>query len=319
MNMKTFTIITTITTFQIVIIFILVYKIQSKTNILGVSINPINQKNIVKQQGEGFNFFYEPKANIPVKEQMNGLDQSTYTINSDSLNERFDYPIEKKKNVFRIVTLGDSFTYGLYVDTKDNWTELLEDYLNKNNTCSNIEKFEVINLGVEGYDINYEIERFRKRGMKYKPDLIIWFLVDPLRITEEIIKIEESKKDLWDKMGIETADYSRWKMAQDQVISTYTKEGIGKYQLSALGKIQPLYNGKILFIKQRDRQGDTSFSYLDEFINQRKRTRFHEIVNIQGNIKYHYSNDGHPNQEGHKAIATDVFEYLTKNSFIPCK
>ena len=58
-----------------------------------------------------------------------GPNKGTYTINNDSLNERFNYSENKDKNTFRIITLGASYTYGLYVDTKNNWTEILEDIL----------------------------------------------------------------------------------------------------------------------------------------------------------------------------------------------
>ena len=58
--------------------------------------------------------------------------------------------IKKNKDTFRIITLGDSFTFGMYINTKDNWTELLEDKLNSDMGCKNISMFEVINLGVGG-------------------------------------------------------------------------------------------------------------------------------------------------------------------------
>jgi hypothetical protein len=57
-----------------------------------------------------------------------------YTFNQDGLNERYDYNTTKPDGIFRIITLGDSFTFGHFVDTKDNWTERLEDLLNEDNS-----------------------------------------------------------------------------------------------------------------------------------------------------------------------------------------
>src|SRR3990170_4440073 len=39
-----------------------------------------------------------------------------------------------------------------------------------------VKGIEVINFGVPMYDIEYTIERFLNRGMKYNPNLVIWFV-----------------------------------------------------------------------------------------------------------------------------------------------
>ena len=76
------------------------------------------------------------------------------------------------------MTLGDSFTFGVYVNTEDNWTELLEDKLNSiKNICPNTDHFEVINLGVGGYDIEYAAKRYINRGKVYNPNIILLLLV----------------------------------------------------------------------------------------------------------------------------------------------
>jgi lysophospholipase L1-like esterase len=112
--------------------------------------------------------------------------QAKYTINKDTLNERYDYSVKKQPGVFRIMTIGDSFTYGLYTNTDRNWTELLEDKLNADLRCQKSRKVEVINLAVNGYDITYTVERFLKRGIKYNPDLVIWPIRSFKKLNEEI-------------------------------------------------------------------------------------------------------------------------------------
>ena len=130
---------------QCVVIVFLCFHIKSKkNNTLGVSVNPINSNAIQKVSSNDLRYFYEPKANTVEEVHKDWLlNTPKYTINNDTLNERFNYDVQKKQGTFRIITLGDSFTFGENVDTKDNYTEQLEDLLNSK--CS-LNKFEVINL-----------------------------------------------------------------------------------------------------------------------------------------------------------------------------
>ena len=128
--------------------------------------------------------------------------KAVYNINSDTFNERFDYEINKDDKTFRIITLGDSFTFGYIVDTKNNWTELLEDKLNQLH-CANFDKIEVINLGVVGYDIQYSVERFKLRGKKYNPDLVLWLLKG-----DDFQEIKEIVQPKWNKMNSEWSKLS---------------------------------------------------------------------------------------------------------------
>lgn len=314
MKMKAFVVIISI---QIVAIVFLFFQIKYRNkNILDISINTIDSKTIEKNPTSEFKYFYEPKVNTIEKVNEWGPNKGTYTINDDSLNERFNYSEKKEKNVFRIITLGDSYTYGLYVDTKDNWTEVLEDKLQGLN-CD--KKIEVINLGVHGYDFAYEVERYRIRGIKYNPDLIVWFLKDPNRISESIYEIMQKNHDKLVKQGVNINSYEPWNLAWEEVLKTYGEKGIYKHQLNALKKINKLYTGKILFIVQKTESPVKPFPYMYELKNERTNTDIHEIISIYDKPQLHFPKDYHPNIEGHKAIAEDVFNYLTKNNLIPCK
>jgi len=66
------------------------------------------------------------------------------TTNADGLYDTKNYSIEKQKDTYRIVVLGDSFVDGAYVNTKDTWPELLEQKLNEASPCDSINKYEVI-------------------------------------------------------------------------------------------------------------------------------------------------------------------------------
>ena len=88
--------------------------------------------------------------------------------NSDGLRDR-EYG-EKANNTFRILLLGDSFTFDVGNDLKDSYGRLLERKLNSYNT--NI-KFEVVNAGVFGYDTIQELDLFMRLRKKYNPDLVL--------------------------------------------------------------------------------------------------------------------------------------------------
>ncbi len=120
--------------------------------------------------------YFEPAASVTEAQDAEWFHNPvTYTYNADSLHERKDYVKGKQPGTLRMVTLGDSFTFGMFVDTKENFSERLEDLFNEKNPCTR-NGYEVINLGVPGYDIEFSAERYRLRGAKYEPDIIAWYI-----------------------------------------------------------------------------------------------------------------------------------------------
>ena len=163
-----------ITCIEIFCICILGYIISQKRNAQHVSVSPIAKKNIQFPTDTPLKYYYEQIPNTTVTEPADWLSMpATHTINSDGLNERYDYPVQKAPGTYRIVTIGDSFTEGMYVDTANNYSERLEDMLNTSLHCANIAHVEVINLGVEGFDMQYILERYKRKGIKYEPDMVI--------------------------------------------------------------------------------------------------------------------------------------------------
>ncbi len=291
------------------------------------SIAVINNNDIVSSPSANLKYFYEPKPNTKQGSNMPGM-VSTQTINSDSLNERFEYTTAKPENTFRIITLGDSFTFGQYVDTKDNWPEKLEDMLNLNLKCKNIKKFEVINLGVYGYDAQYEVERFKKRGEKYNPDLVIWYFTDLLRYNERIrdnyTKSVSAFKDSnpnASQTTISQKGIELFKEGANNSINELGKTAILNFQRNQIEQFRQYYKGKVLIAAYSwldsearslliNAATENNFSYVD---------RMRVIKKMGGDFSYAEVNpNGHPNPKGHKIIAEDLFKYLEENKLIPC-
>lgn len=305
--------------FQVcIVVYLLIYILNiNKTSKASISLIP---KNTIIQSPSGeLRHFFEPKANSKIVQK---IDESTEngiaTINNDSLNERYEYKVEKK-DTFRIITLGDSFTYGLYVDTQDNWTEILEDLFARENRCPSKIKIEVINLGMTGYDIAYSMERFKLRGLKYKPDIVIWLLIDSDRLTDKIIQAEKDLKNKQENEKVKKSGLSRWFLANEFVVNNYTQNMINKFQFDELIRMSEMYSGNLIFLRQENYRKDNKFKYMYDFKQMRPKTYIHEIINIEKNDRLRLPADGHPNSEGHKAIAQDVYYYLIDNGLIPCK
>jgi lysophospholipase L1-like esterase len=298
--------------FQLVIIFVLGFKIyQRQKNILGaISFNPINKETIAIKPSDELKYFYEPKANSIEEIHKDWLPNvPKYTINSDALNERFDYDIKKKEGVFRIITIGDSNTFGLNVSTENNWTEVLEDRLNKEKMCQKVKKYEVINLGVGGYDTAYEVERYKIRGQKYHPDLVIWYVTDLYRITEKFQELAEKmniNEDANEKKGI---FFEAWTKAREKIVEQYGEKGLVNYQMAKFKEFIKKYyiNKPLLFIspwKQIEQNIRSSNIYFgDTKVWQDKKNFLPDI---------------HFNDKGHKKFAQDVLDALDRNKLLPC-
>ncbi len=297
---------------QLLVIFVLLIWIHyKKSNVLGKSINTIKKEETQFLEGSEYKFFYEPKpGKLEIYHptwQTSGL-PIYYSINADSLNERFDYDIDKSKGTYRIVTIGDSFTFGQNVSTANNWTETLEDFLNNDYTCENISEYEVINLGVYGYDTAYQVERYRMRGQKYDPDLVIWFVTDLHRITEKYMEIydqfAESNKDKIE----EDYHYATWKNVQNLLVNKHGGKGLVDYQLNKFRKFRDNYypSGPILFISE-----------LEEIYELGNDDIYYSGTNVFYDSKYLLP-DKHFNKRGHKEFAKEVLEALIKHEISPC-
>ena len=177
---------------QLIIISLIALHIYTKKNHHQISITPINKSDIQQTETDDLKYFFDLEPNQISTWSASFLKKPITTVyNHDGLNDTKNYSIEKEPGTFRILTLGDSYTFGHFVNTKNNWTEILENKLNEKPICRNIKNFEVINLGAPGYDLTYEVARYKKTGQKYNPDLVIWMLVEFGRINEKKIPLTE--------------------------------------------------------------------------------------------------------------------------------
>ena len=87
-------------------------------------------------------------------------------FNSEGLRGT-EYPISKEIGKHRVIFLGDSVVQGYGIaNPNTRFTELLQKKIDS--------KYEIINMGVAGYNLIQEIEYFKLRGDKYRPDTVIF-------------------------------------------------------------------------------------------------------------------------------------------------
>lgn len=322
---------------EVIIILVLGIQIGNKIQSLKIaSVVPIEKSNVLPNPKSSLRHYYEPLASNKESQPpwVKWTSHFIYeTHNSDTLNERFEYIVKKPKDVFRIITLGDSFTYGWLVDTKDNWTEKLEDELNEKMRCNNlVKRWEVINLGVYGYDIAYSVERYRLRGLKYNPDLVVWFLKK-----DDFEEIAELIQPIWKDVDLKLKKSGEWqrRMAENPVFFPGLKEAtrlisqqyqqIGEKsflhsQASSLNEITSYYNGPLVimtlpFLRKQDDK------ILNTFITKRNKSYlFDNLTDIyQKDLNATFlPHDAHPNEKGHEIIAQDLYAYLKMNKLISC-
>ncbi|MCW8926483.1 MAG: SGNH/GDSL hydrolase family protein [Xanthomonadales bacterium] len=93
-------------------------------------------------------------------------------INSLGLRDK-EYILEH--DTYRILALGDSFTYGLALKNASSWPKLLERELRS----SGHSKVEVLNGGRPGTDTKWQLQYYEEYGHQYNPDLVlVGFLIN---------------------------------------------------------------------------------------------------------------------------------------------
>jgi len=98
------------------------------------------------------------------------------------------YTPKKAPGVFRIIVIGDSFTFGGKMHFDDSFPKRLERMLNLN---VNQRKVEVLNWGISGYSTLHEVELVKDAVTQFNPDLIVVQItlndaeVQPFRVTHK--------------------------------------------------------------------------------------------------------------------------------------
>lgn len=137
-------------------------------------------------------------------ELMPGSPDGKRVISSAGLRDR-EFALAKPPGVFRIAVLGDSVTYGMFCEREEAYPKQLERMLNR---CADHDgpRYEVMNLGVVGYNARHIPVQLRVKALPYEPDLIVYGYVlnDPQEYSLEAACLERldeqsrfGRRDTW--------------------------------------------------------------------------------------------------------------------------
>lgn len=270
--------------------------------------------------------YYKPSPNKIIEDYPKWLNQKAiYTINSKGENERYEYKTEKEENTYRIITIGDSHTFGYFVNTKENYPERLEDILIKlnieGNFCVKKNKIEVINLGVMGYDAKYAIHRFREDGAQYNPDLVIWFIknddidedvdyMKPVIEKLEVELLEKNPKLLDDPIG----RYNVWRQAKKEVTMSISEDVIVNHNLELIDKFIQDFKFPIIFLTYKD---DISINKLiNPFVESFSHAKLYSLLFFE---EIDRLPDDHPSSNGYLLLVNRLSKQLVKDQDWLCK
>ena len=219
-----------------------------------------------------------------------GTFADTYTrINSQG----FRGPEPLSNPARRVILLGDSITFGHFMNWEDTFASQLQERLSPTR-----QEIEILNFGVGGYDVLQEVSLLEIRGLKYHPDLVVvaYCLNDISIASTSVEQIERRRSQRWNflyhsrlaqflSVNIEQIRLKRWlKQVNDPEAfhREYEHEidpiGPDEVELLNLMKNAPTYPSTTQY-GDRDRVGRLRYSFR-RLSNMSKENGFPVVIMI---------------------------------------
>ena len=122
---------------------------------------------ILYEKDDALSFKTKPNLNITFRTKEY---EALYTTNNDGIREYTQKKFNKAKGQQRILTIGDSFTFGIGLNKEDTFQEKLKEKL----YTILKKKVEVINAGTSGYGAAQSFEFLKMNIKGYDPDIVIF-------------------------------------------------------------------------------------------------------------------------------------------------
>jgi lysophospholipase L1-like esterase len=174
---------------------------------------------------------------VLVYELRPGARDGQHRISSAGLRDD-EMSLAKAPGTYRIAAIGDSLTHGSGGPRENSYPEQLQQLLEARATGT---RFEVLNLGVPGYNIEQVVERFRVRALPFQPDAILYGYVlnDPQAFSIEAEALRTLRDEV--ERGVETdarGPLGRW-LAHARLYQLARQWSLRRSSLAALRAQMP--------------------------------------------------------------------------------
>ncbi|MCM3875340.1 MAG: SGNH/GDSL hydrolase family protein [Thermoanaerobaculia bacterium] len=239
---------------------------------------------------------YVPKPNTRVrfKGMYSALPRPvTWEFNAQGMRAAGWVPSEKREGTYRIATFGDSETFGWSVD----FAETFQQQMELRNPA-----YEVLNLGVPGYNIANVAEHVVRTAMLYKPDLLIYLINPndfdpPLEIHRVAIHSELARRleCLYRQAGEREIVKNRQSPAR---VRAFTSELARMTQFCEENRIELM----AAFIDEENRSVLKEDPLLDAYFLRPGESKG-RVLDVSDVFRQDQRQDGHLSREGHCRLA----------------
>lgn len=240
-------------------------------------------------------------------------DNKTVMIDINSLGFRDNEFLENKSNnTIRIIAMGDSFTYGWQVNLSDSYPKQLEALLNKQDQTK---QYEVLNLGIPGYDIWNVANLFVKRAYRFSPDMVIISFID-----NDVIPENQSNP-----AECNTNDQNQTEcriVFQEKLFFSLLNNNthIAEYTGKSFSLIRSKYSGKILLLMwPLGIGGFNPDERYEKIVEQEAKSFGIEVCKLNDIYKKYGKDtlvipvDEHPNEFAYSLIANELLSCMNKS------
>jgi GDSL-like Lipase/Acylhydrolase family len=277
-------------------------------------------------------------------------------VNSEGFRDH-EYQLTKPEHTFRIVAVGDSFTFGAGVKPEETYSKRLEAMLNEQFGGKSM-RFEVLNTGVPGYNTHQELIHLQELGLRFEPDLIVvGFTMSDAELgdlglkdakeRERLIRFKEWLKNHFGLYGFLRLRMKRlvdWFNSASLDPNNIGGSAVIPLRLAANGKSSPGWNlcreslGEIAVLGRTHRcpimlvifpfldRLDDTYPFTAEHALVAKTGRENQMVvldlfpafrGLQPPKLWVTPTDSHPNSHGHLIAAECIFKTVLASGLIP--
>lgn len=255
-------------------------------------------------------------------------------INSLGFRDR-EFSLPKPENVFRILALGDSVTFGWGVSVDKTFTKLIEERINEDQNFNKLlGKTEFINMGVGNYNTEQEAESYLKVGRLLQPDAaIIFFYINDAEPTQTKTPNFLTNHSFLAVFFLQRMEQLRSYFEFDRHYITYYQKtfrnnNLLNFQNHIKKLLTDLQNDGVrpIGVIVPEIRALANYPFLDyhKEVSASLREKGVEVVDLlpvflgkDPKDLMVASDDPHPNEMGHQIIAKAVFDAIKQRKLIP--